>query len=111
MIDIGSAMLGMMVAEIFRRNRKMTRMTRKMVSSSVNLTSFTDSRMDCERSYTMLNVTEAGICFCTVGSSSLMESTTATVFVPGCFWMARVMARSALNQVAILSFSTLSITL
>ena len=49
-IDIGSAMLGMTVAEIFRRKRKITRMTKATVSSKVNLTSLTDSRMDCERS-------------------------------------------------------------
>src|SRR3954468_18775471 len=105
-MDIGSAMLGMMVAETFRKNRKITMMTRKMVSNKVNFTSFTDSRIDCERSNTTLSFTAAGICFWMVGSNCLIESTTATVFVPGCFWMASVMARSPLNQLAILSFST-----
>ena len=49
-IDIGSAMLGITVAEILRRNRKITRITRQTVSSSVNFTSFTESRIDFERS-------------------------------------------------------------
>src|SRR5947199_5867413 len=100
MMDMGSAMLGMTVADRFRRKRKITMMTRKMVSTSVNFTSFTDSRMDCERSYTRFTETEAGICFRMVGSNCLMASTTATVFVPGCFWMASVMERSALYQLA-----------
>ena len=46
----GSARLGMMVAEIFRRNRKITRMTRSRDRSRVNLTSWTESRIDSERS-------------------------------------------------------------
>ena len=50
-IDIGSARLGITVAERLRRNRKMTSTTSAMVSTSVNCTSSTDSRMDWERSY------------------------------------------------------------
>ncbi|MNS57810.1 hypothetical protein D3C72_907090 [compost metagenome] len=49
-IEMGSAMLGMMVAERFLRNRKMTMMTRPMVNTSVNCTSWTLSRMLVERS-------------------------------------------------------------
>ena len=49
-IDIGSARLGMTVAETLRRNRKITSTTRPRVSSSVNFTSLTESRIDCERS-------------------------------------------------------------
>ena len=40
----------MMVAETLRRNRKITSTTRPTVSSRVNFTSFTDSRIDSERS-------------------------------------------------------------
>ena len=40
----------MIVAETFRRNRKITSTTRQTVSSSVNFTSSTDSRMDTDRS-------------------------------------------------------------
>ena len=50
MMDIGSARLGMMVAERLRRKRKMTRTTRHRASSRVNLTSLTESRIDTERS-------------------------------------------------------------
>ncbi len=48
--DIGRARLGMIVADRFRRKRKMTRTTRQRVRSSVNLTSFTESSIDSERS-------------------------------------------------------------
>ena len=50
MTDMGRARLGMMVAGRLRRNRKMTSTTRKTVSTRVNFTSATDSRMDSERS-------------------------------------------------------------
>ena len=42
MIESGSARLGMIVAERFRRKRKITRITRAMVSTRVNFTSDTD---------------------------------------------------------------------
>ena len=44
-MDMGRAKLGMTVAEIFRRNRKMTSTTSPRVSSRVYSTSRTDSRM------------------------------------------------------------------
>ena len=45
-IESGSARLGMTVAERFRRKRKITMTTSASVSSSVNRTSSTDSRID-----------------------------------------------------------------
>ena len=42
----GSASDGMIVARTFRRNRKITMITRNNVRSIVNLTSFTDSRIE-----------------------------------------------------------------
>ena len=60
MIDSGSARLGMTVAERLRRNRKITRMTRAMVSSRVNFTSVTDSRIVSVRSKRMFSSTEPG---------------------------------------------------
>ena len=48
--DMGSARLGMTVAGMLRRKRKMTMTTRHTVSTRVNFTSATDSRMDTERS-------------------------------------------------------------
>ena len=51
-----------------------------------------------------------GMRCCKLGSSFLMLSTTSTVLVPGWRWMAKMMARWPLNQLATLSFSTLSKT-
>ena len=45
MMDIGSARLGMMVADKFRRKMKMTITTRHTASNSVCSTSATDLRM------------------------------------------------------------------
>ena len=39
-----------------------------------------------------------------------MASTTSTVLVPGCFWIASTIARVLLYQLATLSFSTPSMT-
>ena len=50
MMENGSARLGMMVAEKFRRNRKMTMTTRPSVRSMVNCMSRNDSRMVSDRS-------------------------------------------------------------
>ncbi len=83
--EAGSARLGMTVAETLRRNRKITAMTRPMVSSSVNLTSATDSRIATDRSVRTSSDTAAGSCSRNVGSSCLTASTTCTTLVPGCF--------------------------
>ena len=83
MIDMGSARLGMIVAERLRKKRKMTSTTSTIASIRVNLTSPTDSRMDVERSNRISRLTDAGITARKVGNSFLMESTTSTVFVPG----------------------------
>ena len=50
MIENGSARLGMTVAERFLRNRKITRTTRISAMNRVTCTSFTDWRIDTERS-------------------------------------------------------------
>ena len=60
MIAIGRARLGMMVADTLRRKRKMTRMTRKTASSSVNWTSSTDRRIGTERSYSTERLIDGG---------------------------------------------------
>ncbi|MNK53155.1 hypothetical protein D3C87_721070 [compost metagenome] len=49
-IDTGSAKAGIKVADRFLRKRKMTMMTSPIVSTSVNWTSLTDSRMEVLRS-------------------------------------------------------------
>ena len=84
----------MIVAEMFRRNRKMTRTTRPTVASSVILTSCTDSRIVTERSLRMSSVIAAGSCSRIVGSSALMRSTTSTTFVPGCLRIEIITQRS-----------------
>ena len=45
------------------------------------------------------------------GSRAFTESTTSTVLASGWRWIASTTARSSLNQLATLSFSTLSMTL
>src|ERR1039458_3616428 len=50
-MEKGTAAAGMAVAEIFRRNRKITITTMQSVSSSVNSTSRMDPRMDCRKPY------------------------------------------------------------
>ena len=60
--DIGTARLGMIVADRLRRKRKITSTTRPMVSARVNFTSLMESRMLCERSKRIFRSTDAGIC-------------------------------------------------
>src|SRR5215467_15179108 len=97
-IASGTAKLGMAVAEILRRNRKMTITTRHTVISNVNLTSEMDSRIESERSYKIDSLTEAGICVRNCGSNLRMPSTTSMVLVPGWRWMPSTTARVSLNQ-------------
>src|SRR4030042_1371198 len=61
MMDIGSVKLGMIVADKFRRKRKITRTTKHVVRNRVNLTSFTESQIDRERSCRMSKFIEPGI--------------------------------------------------
>src|SRR4030042_2245636 len=61
MIDMGRAKLGIMVADKFRKKRKITRTTKHMVRNRVNLTSLTESRIERERSYRIFRFTEPGI--------------------------------------------------
>ena len=98
-MESGSARLGMMVAETLRRKRKITRMTRKSVNRSVNFTSRTDSRIDWARSRWISRLTDAGSSLRNCGRRLRIESATSTVFVPGCFWMARMRPRLSLNHV------------
>ncbi len=108
--DRGSARLGITVAERLRRKRKITSTTRQSVSRSVNLTSSTDSRIETDRSNRTRSLAEAGSCFSKVGRSCRIRSTTSTVLVPGCFWIASVIVRDDpllfTLHAATLSFST-----
>src|SRR4051812_32447322 len=62
--ESGKAKLGITVAETFRRNKKMTRTTRKSASSNVNLTSSTELRIVRERSFRTIIEIEGGSCVC-----------------------------------------------
>src|SRR5262245_59553468 len=105
--DTGTASEGMMVAENERRNRKITRMTRKIAMRSVSCTFITEARIETERSMSTSMRIDGGIDARYCGRCSRTESTTATVLASGWRWIASTMARSLLNQLAILSFSTL----
>ena len=111
MMDIGSARLGMIVAEKLRRNRKITSTTSASVSSSVKVTSETDAWIVAERSYRMSTFTDLGISLWLWirASASFTRAETSTVLVPGCRWMARTIERAPLYQLAVLLFCTSSV--
>src|SRR5579863_1524275 len=101
MTESGSARLGMMVAETWRRNTKITSTTSTIASSSENLTSSTDSRIDWERSYTVSRLTEGGsrpLGPVNSGNKALMRFTTSTVLVPGCRCTENMMERVLSSQ-------------
>ena len=83
-IEPGNARLGISVAEMFRRNRKITMITRATVRRSVNFTSRTDSRIGPARSILISRFTGGGSCSRRVGRRARTASTTATTLVPGC---------------------------
>src|SRR6202042_226555 len=86
--EIGTASAGMTVAAAERRNRKITRMTSPMAMASDTCTSWTESRIDIERSASNSILTDAGIWARKVGSRSLMASTILTVLASGCLYIA-----------------------
>ena len=81
--DSGTDRLGMMVAGMLRRNRKMTITTRPTASASSNSTSWTEARMVIVRSVSGLTVIAAGSDWLSDGRSFLMLSTTWMTFAPG----------------------------
>src|ERR1700676_4153425 len=83
----------MTVAEMLRRNRKITITTRNTVSSSVNWTSVTEAWIASAREYRFVMLTEAGSSERKVGRIRLIALTTSTVLVPGCRWIASTTAR------------------
>ena len=64
----GTVMLGIMVAQKLRRNRRMTITTRAMVSPSVNSTSATEARMVVVRSRMVFTSIAGGIRAVSCGS-------------------------------------------
>src|SRR6202790_4864236 len=61
MMESGTAMLGIIVAQALRKNRNMTITTSATVRSSVNSISLTDARIVVVRSKVGVNVTGGGI--------------------------------------------------
>ena len=76
-------MLGMIVADRLRRNRKMTITTSATVSISSNCTSATEARIEVVRSVRISIFTDEGSEACKRGIRALMRSTTAMMLAPG----------------------------
>ena len=83
MSEIGTASVGMMVAEIRRRNRKMTSATRPMVMARVSCTSLIAATIEAERSLSTLSVAVGPRSVVNFGSIAFTESTTLTVLASG----------------------------
>ena len=62
-------------------------------SRSVNCTSWTDSRTEIDLSMRISMLIEAGSCCRRLGSNARTRLTTSMVFVPGCRWTPRPIAR------------------
>ncbi len=98
------------MAERRRRNIRITSITRAMVSSSVVVTSWIESRIDNERSLSTWIRTEEGSSALMRGMAWRTASTTATVLASGWRSTCRLILRSPLTQLPVLMFSTLSST-
>src|SRR5580658_6414057 len=77
--DNGTARLGITVAQIVRRNTKITTTTSAIVSSIVYCTSRTAARVTSVRSSIRSTCTAGGIDCSSLGISALIVSTSATV--------------------------------
>ena len=105
----GTVMLGMMVAQTLRRNRKITITTRQTASISVNCTSATEARMVSVRSMMVLTWIDGGIDASSRGSVALIRSTVSMTLAPGCLKMISRMPRLPFCQPASSRFSGPSI--
>src|SRR5215831_2873687 len=83
MMETGTASAGMIVADIERRNRKMTMMTRQIAMASVTCTSSTESRIEIERSLSTSMRIDGGTAARNCGRRERTASTTATVLASG----------------------------
>src|SRR3984885_12445273 len=86
----GTVMDGMIVAQKFRRNMKITITTRAIDSISVNCTSATEARMVCVRSTITTVLIEGGIDASSRGRVALMRSTVSMTLAPGCLKISRM---------------------
>ena len=90
---------------------KITITTRPIVSTMVNSTSTTESRIDCERSDTRSTCTDGGTEASSRGIIALMLSTTSTVLAPGWRKTSRSSPRLPLNQAPLRGALVASMTL
>ncbi len=81
--DTGTERLGMKVAGMLRRKRKITMMTSTTAIDSSSSTSCTEARMVMVRSVSTTTSTEVGIEALSAGSRCLMVSTTSMTLAPG----------------------------
>ncbi len=109
-MEIGTATLGMTVAERLRKKRNMTMTTRAIVSMSVNSTSSTDARIVVVRSVRVVISMDDGMEALSWGIRRLMRSTTAMILAPGWRWMFTMTAGLSFIHAASFTFSTPSIT-
>src|SRR5689334_12401281 len=110
MMDMGSARLGIIVADRLRRNRNMTSTTRMMARKRLNFTSLTDCWMEMDLSYSVVRYIAGGMMARKRGSNLLTAFTISIVLVPGWRCTARMMPGMVLIQLAILVSCTLSYT-
>ena len=108
--DSGTDRLGMIVAGMLRRNRKITSTTRATASASSICTSATEARMVVVRSVSTATSTDDGRAADSCGSSSFTRSTTSITLAPGWRWMFRMMAGTVFIQAPSFVFSALSTT-
>src|SRR6202011_3176940 len=84
MMDRGTAMLGIIVAQALRKNRKMTNTTSETVNNIVNSISLTDARIVVVRLKLVSSVTVGGMEARNSGSNAIMRSTVSMMLAPGC---------------------------
>ena len=96
--DSGTARLGISVAGMLRRNRKVTITTSPMARINSNCTSSTAARMVVVRSVSMSTSTLAGRVFSSAGRLCLIASATPTTLAPGWRSTSMRMAPSRLAQ-------------
>ena len=103
--DSGTAIEGMIVAGMVRRNTKVTSTTRPIASSSSCCTPLIEARIDSVRSLSTVTSTAAGIDARSCGSRAWMRSTTSITLAPGWRWMLTRIAGTSPDHAASWLFS------
>src|ERR1700722_15957477 len=108
--DSGTDRLGMIVAGMLRRNRKITSTTSATASDSSNSTSLTEARMVLVRSDSTVTSTLTGMELRISGSTLRIWLTTAITLAPGWRCTLSRIAGALFIQLASLLFSALGVT-